>query len=162
MLGLSNTVGYAIDALGCIAFADGERVFARDIADCTGHPPAYLAKLLNALTNHGLVESKRGYRGGFLLSQPAEVVSLLDIVEAVEGPEWDSGCLLGMVECRTGRVCPTDDFWRDTVVSIRAELGRRTLASVADSQRHSALRARCSAAEGRLQPAGTAVTSEAF
>jgi len=159
MLGLSNTVGYAIDALGCIAFADGERVFARDIADCTGHPPAYLAKVLNSLTNQGLVESKRGYRGGFLLTQDASDVSLLDIVEAVEGPTWNEGCLLGMVESRPGRICPTDAFWRDTMDQIRSELAGRTLASIADSQHDSPLRIRCCTKRSRRPPVEEALAS---
>ena len=132
MLALSQTTGHAVRALSCIAFNDGARLFARDIAKCTGVPPAYLSKILNSLSDYRLLDAKRGYRGGFRLARPPANVRLLEIVEAVEGEEWNSHCLLGMVECGDGRSCPTHAFWKVERRRIEDELSRISLAEVAE------------------------------
>lgn len=132
MLALSHTTGHAVRALSCIAFNDGGRLFAREIAACTQVPPAYLSKILNSLTEHGLLDAKRGYRGGFRLTRRPADIRLLEIVEAVEGAAWDTHCLLGLDECSDARSCPTHNFWKTERDSVRAELSRITLAEVAD------------------------------
>lgn len=58
---------------------------AARLAEFHGVPPAYLAKHLQAMANAGIVESVPGRKGGYRLAQPAAEVTLLAIVEAVEG-----------------------------------------------------------------------------
>ena len=67
MIGLSKSTGYAILTLSCLAASGGRRVFAKEIARCTGVPGAYLSKILRLLSQAGLIEAKRGYRGGVSL-----------------------------------------------------------------------------------------------
>ena len=132
MFALSHTTGHAVLALSCISFNDGRRLFAKDIARCTGVPPAYLSKILNSLSEHGLLDAKRGYRGGFALTRPSTEIRLLDIVEAVEGEKWNSHCLLGMDECADERSCPTHAFWKVERRRIEEELSRISLAEVSE------------------------------
>jgi Rrf2 family protein len=129
MLSLSVTTGYAIKALMCLESGDCVPRHLSDIAQCTGVPRAYLAKILNALAQQGLVATKRGYRGGILLARNAEEISLLQIVEAVEGSQWLGECLLGMDACDILTICPTHDFWARFRREITEELRATTLAS---------------------------------
>jgi len=58
----------------------------RDIADRTGLPQPYLEQILLALKGAGLVRSKRGVGGGYVLARPASEITLGEIVSAVDGP----------------------------------------------------------------------------
>ena len=58
----------------------------RDIADRTGLPQPYLEQILLALKGAGLVKSKRGVGGGYVLARPANEIRLSEIISAVDGP----------------------------------------------------------------------------
>ncbi len=135
MLALSQTTGYAILALSCLSGCGDQWVMAKDMARCTGISLPYLSKVLHALGNSGLIEAKRGYRGGFRLARPADQITLLDIAEAVEGEAWKPRCLLGLEECSDARACPTHAFWTKQRAAIEAELRRQTLKKVAEFER---------------------------
>lgn len=128
MLSLSVTTGYAIKALMCLESGDCVPRHVSDIARCTGVPRAYLAKILNSLARQGLVQTKRGYHGGISLAGTAEDISLLQVVEAVEGDQWLGECLLGMNGCDALAICPTHDFWSRIRQEITEELRKTTLA----------------------------------
>ncbi|MCL4788796.1 MAG: Rrf2 family transcriptional regulator [Verrucomicrobia bacterium] len=130
MLSLSVTTGYAIKALMCLESGECVPRHISDIAQCTGVPRAYLAKILNALAQQGLVTTKRGYRGGISLARSAEDISLLQIVEAVEGGQWLGECLLGMDDCGVHTNCPVHDFWASFREDITEQLRTTSLASL--------------------------------
>lgn len=81
---LSLTTGYAVEALTCLARCSGESMRVGEIAEIAEVPPAYLSKIFQRLSDAGIVESKRGYKGGVRLSRLPESVSLLEIDESVE------------------------------------------------------------------------------
>lgn len=138
MFSLSATVGYAIQALACLEGGRCSTRYVRDVARCAGVPTAYLAKIVNALERAGLVKAKRGVGGGItLVRQPAEV-SLLQIMEAVEGIVLARECLLGLSECRDERACPVHEFWKQAHQKIERKLGETTLADVIDFERRNA------------------------
>ncbi len=130
MMCLSRTTGYAIQALGCMndRFRSAHQIAA--IAKCTGMPKPYLAKIIGALSHKGLVLTKRGFHGGIALARPASAISLLEIVEAVEGEHWLGNCLLGFEVCAKHFYCPTQGFWLRIRREIIAELGKTSLAQV--------------------------------
>ncbi len=130
MLGLSQSVSYAVSALACLGEEGCDKAFVRDIAKCAQVPPAYLAKLFTRLVAAGLIESKRGWAGGNRLARPPEEITLFDIAEAIEERPWLNRCLLGEAECSDERACPTHAFWAVTRISIERELKSRTLADV--------------------------------
>ena len=127
---LSQTTGYAIQALGCLEEAGGEWVRVSEMAEHTGAPRAYLVKLLHRLTKNGLIRTKRGYRGGYTLSQSSGSIRLLSIAEAVEGKEWLSRCLLGYTVCTDKQACPAHAFWVSQRMKIKDELSSLTLKDV--------------------------------
>lgn len=132
MLSLSQTTGYAIQALAHLDGPDGDSKFIRDVAEATGVPQAYLAKLIQKLVEAGLVESKKGYWGGIKLARPASQITLLEISNAIDGPRWMGQCLLGLEECSDARACPAHEFWKSARNLIRDTLTRTKLADVAE------------------------------
>ncbi len=122
MTNLSLTTGYAIEALACLARSNGSSMRVGEIADLTEMPSPYLSKIFQRLGDAGIVESKRGYRGGVRLSRPPEEISLLEIDSAVE----------------SGRPCPhaleetprPNTFWQAFHQSYREKLAAMTLAEV--------------------------------
>jgi len=85
---VSTRGDYASRALLSLALhtESGAPTSVRDIADRTGLPQPYLEQILLALKGAGLVRSKRGVGGGYLLARPAEEIRLSEIVSAVDGP----------------------------------------------------------------------------
>ncbi len=131
-LSLSHTTGYAIQAMSCMSEDRRNLVLAKDIARQTGIPRAYLSKILHSLTRAGLIASKRGYRGGVALSRSRTSISLMDIVEAVEGENWQPCCLLGLTDCSDDRACPLHEFWKVERGRIEDQLRHTTLEEVAE------------------------------
>jgi Rrf2 family protein len=131
MLSLNQTTGYAITALGLLNGPSGVPVQVKDIAQATGIPRAYLAKLVHDLQSKGLVATRRGYRGGVVLARPADQISLIDVAEAVSGKTFSVPCLLGMRECSDEHACPLHHLWKETVSAIHAGLSRTTLEEAA-------------------------------
>lgn len=74
------------------ALPPGTPLPAGRLAEFHGVPGPYLAKSLQALSRAGIVESVAGRRGGFRLAKPAAEITLLDVVQAVEGPERAFRC----------------------------------------------------------------------
>ena len=101
------------------ANGDRECVSLSEIADGDGLPLAYLEHLAARLRKAGLVESRRGARGGYLLARPAEEISMAEVVEALEGSiapiecisEGADGHLVCTRETETDHVCPTKLLW---------------------------------------------------
>ncbi|MEI6656092.1 MAG: Rrf2 family transcriptional regulator [Verrucomicrobiota bacterium] len=124
MLSFSQTTGYAIEALACLARQGAESMMVREIAVCTEMPFPYLSKVFHRLCEAGIVDSKRGYKGGVKLAQLPEHISLLQINAAVE----------------SGRPPAADDaaaensrpntFWEAFHQTYRAQLAAMTLADV--------------------------------
>jgi Rrf2 family transcriptional regulator, iron-sulfur cluster assembly transcription factor len=125
---LSQTTGYAVRALGCLHQQSCRAQLIRDIAKCAGIPKPYLARIINKLAHQGLVVARRGYAGGIALARPAGKISLLQIVEAVEGTNWISPCLLNMEGCGHPEACPTRKVWQRVTLQLRAALKKATLA----------------------------------
>jgi Rrf2 family protein len=84
---ISRSTGYALVAVGYIAqnYKEGAVLAAR-ISKEYNIPLEYLLKILQQLVRANVLRSKRGPRGGFFLARPAESITLLEIIEAVDGP----------------------------------------------------------------------------
>ena len=134
MLGLSQGVGYAVKALACLT-EDGEAHFVREVAECARVPPAYLTKVFKKLVDAGMLTSKRGWAGGTRLARSPEMITLLEITEAIDGKNWNRGCLLGQEFCSDERACPTHVFWKVERKAIAEKLRQITLAACIEFER---------------------------
>ncbi|MEN8127584.1 MAG: Rrf2 family transcriptional regulator [Planctomycetota bacterium] len=84
---ISRSTGYALVAVGYIAqnYKEGAVLAAR-VSKEYNIPLEYLLKILQQLVRANVLRSKRGPRGGFFLARPAETITLLEVIEAVDGP----------------------------------------------------------------------------
>jgi len=84
---LSRTVAYALQATMQLAVSDSDTpVPCSQIASKGEMPERFLLQVLRSLVNHGVLRSTRGVDGGYMLIRSPEEISLLDVIEAIEGP----------------------------------------------------------------------------
>jgi len=133
MLCFSQTTGYAVRALICLDQRRDRAGLIREVAKCANIPKPYLARIINDLTYKGLVTAKRGYQGGIALARPAGDISLLQVVEAIEGPDWIAPCLLGLNDCTSHKTCPIHVFWQRVSGQLKDILSRTMLTHVMSS-----------------------------
>src|SRR5271170_5026829 len=108
----SRSAEYAIRGLVFLApLAPGESALVKQIAAETAIPAHFLAKILQDLARDGFLKSSKGPRGGFRLAIPAHEISLLKIVEAVDGVGRYDGCVGGHPECHDRVACGMHDSW---------------------------------------------------
>jgi FeS assembly SUF system regulator len=102
MIRMSKLTDYAILILAHLARNDGT-LTAQELAERSRVPLPTVSKLAKELSKAGLVVSHRGRNGGYGLARPAELISVAEIVEALEGP-------IALTECSTpGNVCGIED-----------------------------------------------------
>lgn len=85
-------VEWALHCCTLLAVLPAGTLPAARLAEFHGVPAAYLAKQLQALARAGIVESGRGPRGGYRLARPPAEITVLDVVEAVEGRQKSFQC----------------------------------------------------------------------
>src|SRR3989337_187432 len=81
---ISQTVEYSLRAIVALAQRGGEPCTAQRISELTDVPGPYLAKLMQGLVRSGLVYSRRGLHGGFILAKSPKELTIWDVVDAVE------------------------------------------------------------------------------
>ena len=132
---VSTRGDYASRALLSLALHRGGTgpTSVRDIADRTGLPQPYLEQILLALKGAGLVRSKRGVGGGYVLARPAEDITLAQIVSAVDGPivVGDFGEPHANGACDHEGQCVLLAIWADVGEQMRLLLEASTLADIA-------------------------------
>jgi Rrf2 family transcriptional regulator, iron-sulfur cluster assembly transcription factor len=131
---LSRSCEYAIRTLLHVAAAPADGPIAvREIAGALELPTATLAKIVQGLTRHGLLVSHKGPGGGVALGRSADTVTVLDVVDVVDGPSLRTQCVLGVPGCRDATLhCPLHDRWRVAREQILEALGARTLKDLAE------------------------------
>jgi len=107
-------------------------VSVRDLAERTGLPQPYLEQILLNLKGAGLVRSKRGVGGGYVLARPVEEVTLAEIVAAVDGPivAGDFGEPHMDGACDHEGQCVLLGVWADVGNHMREHLSSFTLADM--------------------------------
>jgi Rrf2 family protein len=132
---VSTRGDYASRALVSLALHadDGRPTSVRDIAERTGLPQPYLEQILLALKGAGIVRSKRGVGGGYVLSRPPGRITLSEIVGAVDGPitAGDFGEPHTNGACDHEGQCVLLAIWADVGDRMRRLLHSITLADIA-------------------------------
>ncbi len=122
----------AID-LAC-NFGEGP-VSAREISERRGIPARFLEQLFVSLRRAGIVTAVRGARGGFELATDPSKITVLDIVEALEGPLSSNVCDAERdVACAKSGACAASSVWSRATAALRDVFGTTTLAQLADAQ----------------------------
>jgi Rrf2 family protein len=136
---VSTRGDYASRALLSLALRDDLLipVSVRDLAERTGLPQPYLEQILLSLKGVGLVRSKRGVGGGYVLARSAESITLAEIVAAVDGPivAGDFGEPHKDGACNHEGQCVLLGVWADVGNHMREHLASFTLADMVDQAR---------------------------
>ncbi len=135
---VSTRGDYASRALLSLALRDdGSPTSVRDLAERTGLPQPYLEQILLSLKGAGLVRSKRGVGGGYVLARPAHAVTLAEIVAAVDGPinAGDFGEPHRNGACDHEGQCVLLEVWADVGSHMHEHLASYTLADMVDQAR---------------------------
>ncbi len=135
---LSATSEYAVRALAHLAqLSRGQSVLGRELAESTGVPAKYLAKIMLALRNAGFVMATRGTGGGYMLLRPADAIHLIDIVQVFEGPVVWPHCLLRPDhECSDKNSCTAHNAWGKARRTYMQVLESTTLNEIAAKSTH--------------------------
>ncbi|MBI1746307.1 MAG: Rrf2 family transcriptional regulator [Acidobacteria bacterium] len=114
---LSKRVDYAIRGICYLATARSS-VFVKEISEAERIPQSSLAKIFQSLARHGLVSSMRGRTGGFLLGMRPEQITLIKIVEAIDGPMLPQNCPFVDDACGRKNDCFVYKTWKDAALQM--------------------------------------------
>lgn len=99
-------------------------------------PRTFVSQILGDLVHAGLAVSSFGKTGGYRLARPPTEISLLEVVEAAEGPLVSRRCTLGDVVPCWSSVCPLHETWRQAVTSLRSMLATTSLQCLTERDRN--------------------------
>lgn len=132
----SQTVEYALRAVAHLAYEAPNPRTTEQVAEATRVPPAYLSKVLQALSRGGIVKSQRGVGGGISLARPAEELTILEVVNAVEPIQRIKTCPLGL-KSHGVHLCPLHRRIDDALATVEAAFAGTTLAEILAEPTHS-------------------------
>jgi FeS assembly SUF system regulator len=135
MLKISRLSDYAIVLLAALASetksgSAPRRATARALAEETGISMPTVGKLLKLLHGEGMVHSRQGRAGGYFLAQPAEAISLAEIIEAIDGPIAMTDCFREDHDCAMQDDCAVRPHWEAINRGMHALLDAITLADM--------------------------------
>jgi Rrf2 family protein len=135
MMELTRKGEYAIRGIVYLATRPDDQVcLLSEIAAAVDVPPTFLAKIFQQFSKIGLVKSYRGTGGGFILGRTADKITLLEVVEAVEGPIIPNRCVVNKGDCPRDATCNVHPVWVDVQSQVRVILGKVTLQELAVRQ----------------------------
>jgi len=102
-----------------------------DLAEATGVRDNFLSKILQRLVRHGLISSHRGTGGGFRLNVAPDSLTLLQVVEAIEGKIALNICLSEWQSCPVQSQCAVQPVWQKAQRALSQELAAVTIAELA-------------------------------
>lgn len=102
--GLQAVLYMAAKESGCVCPSE-------EIAKKLKIPKEFVSKILQNLTDSGIVDSKKGKAGGFMLAKHPSKIRLIDIVAAIDGLDIFNSCVLGFPSCSPDKPCPVHDKW---------------------------------------------------
>lgn len=133
---VSTKSRYALRALVELALRSGGAARPVRVADLAGErrlPEQFLEQLFAALRRRGVLRSHRGAGGGFTFARRPESVSVLEVVETLDGPLSVAACTGG--ECDLQDVCGPSIVWREAEEAFEEVLARTTIADLAERER---------------------------
>ena len=128
---ISTKGRYGLRILLDLAIHDsGAPRLIRGIAQSQQISEKYISRLIIALRKGGMVRSIRGAHGGFRLKKSPPEISLLEVVEAMEGPLAIVDCVRSPAKCCRIETCPTRSIWSDLNTEIRDRMRAVTLQDI--------------------------------
>ena len=132
----SNATEYAIRGLSEVAARGSNgRLLLDDVVAGSGLPRDFMAKVFQKLVRGGVLRSAKGRGGGFELARPAHEITLMQVVEAIDGPQIHDRCVIGFAKCSDEMPCAQHDLYKPIRQRIKDYLNTTTAADLAASLR---------------------------
>ena len=129
----SRACAYGLRAmLYMAAQPKNQRVLVSETAARLEIPAPFLAKIIQTLSRQSLVDSQKGPGGGVRLGRPIEEITLLQVMEAIDGLGLVEVCVMGMRECSDEVACPLHETWTGLREQIVDMLSDQNIAEVAE------------------------------
>ena len=133
MFKLNRMTDYAIVVLGVLAHRQGEILATAQLAELTGLNQPTVAKVAKTLVAADLLDTHRGVHGGYRLARQAAMISLVQIVEAMEGPIAVNDCVDGaQAPCMVSNCCFMSRNWNRVNLAVRNALNEVSLEDLID------------------------------
>ena len=132
----SRACEYAIRTLIDLAERPADTyVPVRDVASQCDIPYHFLGKIVQQLTKRGLLVANKGPKGGIALGNPPDHITLLQVVEAIDGLDITTQCIIGLPTCKDTNPCPLHIEWGENRKKIVEMLTRKTLKTLAEESK---------------------------
>ena len=133
---ISTKGRYGLRILLDLALNDSEKPrMIRDISESQHISEKYISRLIIELRKAGMVKSIRGSKGGYRISREPKEITLLDVVEVMEGPVSIVDCVSARDCCPRIASCVTREIWTELNSQIREALQKITLQEIIDRYR---------------------------
>ena len=110
---ITRQADYAVRAVLHLARTGDQRTATSTIAEEQHIPPSFLAKIISQLSIAGLLHTSRGARGGVTLARDPKEITLLEVIEAIDGPIQLNECVGDNGVCSFDDTCPLRPVWCD-------------------------------------------------
>lgn len=131
LMQIPRRVDYGLRAVIYLSQQDHDRCCSiAEIAKHQGVPKKFLEKIIQDLIRGGLIKSRRGACGGYVLAKPAESISMYDVIEALEGPITVNLCLDHAIGCDQIPRCTMTGVWNEVQRRITEVLSGTTIAGL--------------------------------
>ena len=126
---ITRQADYAIRAVYYVSKqGTNQRTATRKIAQEQRIPGSFLAKIISQLSIAGVLHTERGAHGGVMLAKTADAITLLEVVEAIDGPIMLNECVDDEDSCHFGADCPLRATWCDAQDDLVKRLGATNFA----------------------------------
>ena len=131
---ITRQADYAVRAVYHLTKLGSEsRAATSQIAEEQHIPPSFLAKIISQLSVAGLLHTSRGARGGVSLARDPQEISLLDVVEAIDGPILLNECVADGADCTFTDDCPIRPIWCEAQQNLVERLQGTSFAKIAQN-----------------------------
>ena len=129
---VTRETDYAVRTVLYLAKNRDHKASVTEVAHAMHIPKSFLAKLLQRLVRSHILTSSRGVKGGFQLAQKPSEITLLSIMEAVQGPAVINVCAIDSKRCKLSSACAVHPVWVDIRKEVEKRLKRETIGRLID------------------------------
>lgn len=133
---ITRQADYAVRAVMYLAKLEpDQRTATSKVAQAQRIPPSFLAKIISQLSIAGLLQTSRGARGGVNLARGPKEVTVLEVIEAIDGPILLNECVSENSTCTRYDDCPLRPVWCDAQEELISRLKNTNFQSLLDQQK---------------------------
>lgn len=136
---ISNSCRYGIRAVVYLAsrYPENNKIGIKEISSDLGLPAPFMAKILQQLAKHRILNSVKGPNGGFSLAKKPGLITVLDVIKIIDGEALFKNCLIHDGSCsevkKSRKTCPVHDDYSKIRTNINNLFRKKTIAELANT-----------------------------